>query len=277
MNAGLKSLTALAVTAILGSSVAQAVTVDFGYKVATDGSGKTSQKINASNVVDPATGYYIETFDQATGNPGSVTTYPGVQFLNTDCSINTLGTAGTLTVTGGGFAITKNSVGGVNAAPAGNSSCYGFGPAPGSATTTATARIDYSGDLVPGVKISYLGLYYGSIDSYNNLAFYDEEGLMTGGGGLLNDGVISGIEILTLLGGETGNQVDDRSNVYVNFTFEPDEAFTAFEIRTIGRAVEADNIVTGLTNRRDLPEPGSLAMLGLGLAGLAVARRRKAA
>ncbi len=277
MNAVLKSLTALAVTAILGSSVAQAVTVDFLYNTPTDGSGKTSRFISNTNIVDPATGYFIETFDQKTGNTGSVTSYTGVQFLNTvDCSINTLGSAGTLSVTGGGFAITSGSVSGVNAAPAGDKTCYGFGPQPG-ASLAATAKIDYSLDLDPGVKISYLGLYYGSIDRYNDLAFYDEDGLMTGGGGLLNDGVITGAEILAELGGTAGDQLDDKSNVYVNFTFDLDEAFTAFEIRTNGRAVEIDNIVTGLTSRSDVPEPGSLALLGLGLAGLAVAQRRKAA
>lgn len=95
------------------------------------------------------------------------------------------------------------------------------------------------------------------------------------GTGILSDGIITGSEILASQGGVSGNQTAPGSNVYVNLAFAPGETFTAFEFRTTGVAFELDNIVIGLTSRGTIPEPSSIALLGLGLLGFAAVRRRK--
>jgi hypothetical protein len=279
-----KSLTALSVTvAALASLPAQAVLVTFGGQAATDGSGTTSAYIPASNIASPLTGYFIETFDQVTANPNlpagttAASPQPGIAIeQGQGCSINSYGSV-SISTTGGGFGVRDGSVGGVAATPAGDTTCYGFGPRPGGGTP-ATTKIDYTSFLAngfpPGTAISYLGLYYGSIDNYNNIAFYNGNTLLTGAG-LMSDGVITGQEILTSQGGQSGNQTASGSNVYVNLFFSPGETFTAFEFRTSGVAFELDNIVVGLTSRNDIPEPSSIALLGLGLLGFAAVRRRK--
>lgn len=281
-----RSLAVLAFSAAAVVSLpAQAVLVTFGGQTAADGSGLTSSFLpDNTNVVNPATGYYIETFDAATANQslpaGTTAAVPqtGIAIQQDNgCSINSFGSV-TISTTGGGFGVRKGSVSGVAATPANDTTCFGFGPRENSGTTESTTKIDYTTFLNSvffpvGTAISYLGLYYGSIDNYNNIAFYNGDTLLAGTG-LLSDGILTGAEILAAQGGTSGNQFQTGSNVYVNLEFAPGETFTAFEFRTTGVAFELDNIVVGLTTR-DIPEPSSVALLGLGLLGFAAVRRRK--
>ena len=261
-----KLLLALAMSsAALLSVPAQALVITYGGQTATDGSGLTSAFIPASNT-GLATGWFVETFDPATAYATSGdTTLPANVSIGSGCSLNAAGQV-TITTTGGGLGVQSGS-NSFGAAPAGDGTCYGFGPRPGSGTTKATVKVDYSDILDAGVNITYLGLYYGSIDTYNNINLYGADGLIMR--------TITGKEVLEASGGTSGNQVAPGSNVYVNFAFGPGEGFTAYEFETDGIAFEVDNIAVGLSNRSQVPEPGSLALLGAGLLGFVATRRRK--
>lgn len=243
---------------------AQALTITYGGQAALDGSGLTSSFIPASNT-GLGFGWYIETFDPATANgaPGLTASIPGIS-IGSGCSVNSYGTVG-ITPGGGGFGVQQGSTSS-GAAPAGDSTCFGFGPQTGG-TLPATVKIDYTALLTAGVKVSYLGLYYGSIDTYNDISIYDGESLIR---------TITGTEVLAAGGGTSGNQTAPGSNVYVNFAFAPGEAFTAFEFHTTGVAFEVDNIVVGTTDRtNNVPEPGSVALLSAALLGFVATRRRR--
>ncbi len=280
------------------SMQAGAVTITFGGQTASDGSGLTSSEIDPSNIMNPTSGYFVETFDQSTQNPwladmgltGTTAPNPATGITiqqNSGCSINSFGAVG-MNTTGGGVEILKGSSTKA-AAPAGDSTCYAVGPQTGSSTIGASLLVDYrplmatlaAAGLAPAdAMISYLGLYYGSIDWYNNIEFYTENSLGTldlmTGEGLLADGILDGDEILGLLSGTSGDRSGAGSNVYVNLFFDPDETFAAFKfVNHTHRAFELDNIVVGLDSR-PMPLPAPLALLGLGLIALAFNSRKKA-
>lgn len=165
---------------------------------------------------------YIETFDL----PGSTI---GTTLLTNGGSV-------TIETAGGGFSslneatdlyvksgTTTNNTGSLGirqytdsyaAAPAGDSTNFAFAPAH-SGSLPVSVRVEYATDLATywlGQRISYLGLYYGSIDTYNEIRFYNDgvngSNLLKVGTGtdLLADGVITGTEILALYDGSSGNQ-----------------------------------------------------------------------
>ena len=232
----------LASVLLMSASVTQAVEITYASAVAADGSGKTSLQTN--NV-------FVETFDAPGGGPTMAANMVAIS-----------------TVSGGGLGYGQGHLPGVYAAPANDTTYFAYGPGAGSGASTSEVNFNYTGllnSLGNGATLNYLGLYYGSIDIYNDLIFYNAVGAVIQ--------TVTGASLIAMFNGEPGNQNADSSNIYVNLFFTPEEEFTSFSFRTTAHAFEVDNLVVGY-NVAPVPEPASLALLGLGLAGLGLARRR---
>jgi hypothetical protein len=159
--------------------------------------------------------------------------------------------------------VVNGAVTNVNAAPflSGNNG-DGFGSpnqANGADTTnylttgTGSVTLDFGRDL------TYLGLLWGSVDNYNTLAFYNGATLV---------GSFTGADVLALPNGNQG----PGGSVYVNFN-DLDGVFTKVVLTSSTNAFEIDNVAI---NASAVPDSGAtIALLGLGLVGLAAIRRKR--
>jgi hypothetical protein len=132
--------------------------------------------------------------------------------------------------------------------------------------TYLTVPYNYSAGAVslttPG-SYNYFGLYWGSLDLYNSIHFYD-------GGSLV--GSYSGADIFSLMA--NGGQSSWASNRYVNFLFTEGDLFNRIVLVSTNWAFESDNHAFGNVTT-SVPEPGTLAMFGVGLIGLGMMARRR--
>ncbi|WP_157900092.1 PEP-CTERM sorting domain-containing protein [Rhodoferax koreense] len=221
-----------------------------------DQSGKTSYLLGANNVAAAGSGLFVETFDARNGGGNAQ-----------GCGLDT--PSNLVSIAGGTYGLRTGTVASVAAAPAGDKTCYAFGPTPGGALPDKV-NINYSGLLAtlgPGASLNYFGLYYGSIDTFNDLIFYNASGAVIA--------TVTGSSLINQFKGTSGNQQADSSNIYVNLFFTPAEQFTSFAFSTSGVAFEMDNLAIGYNIARNVPEPASLALTGLALAAVVVTRRRK--
>ena len=104
---------------------------------------------------------------------------------------------------------------------------------------------------------NYYGLYWGSLDTYNSIAFYLDGGLVSS---------FSGADLGPLLA--DGNQGSWTSNRYVNFMFTGGDLFDTVMLTSTNYAFESDNHAYAR-----VPEPPVFVLLGLGLLGLVFTRR----
>ena len=147
-------------------------------------------------------------------------------------------------------------------------------PGRGSANQDNTQYLEVGTTNVntPGITVTlnqlytYFGLYWGSIDNYNYLSFYN--------GSTLVDS-FRGDQITALEPAPAnGDQASKLTNVYVNFHDLP--TFNSFRLTSTSAAFEVDNIAVANTKASDsVPEPATLILFGTGLAGLAGLRLRR--
>lgn len=151
----------------------------------------------------------------------------------------------------GDYKIVSGSASGLYAQPLGINSPYLTVPNPSATTHTAEFGL--------GTTANYFGLFWGSIDDYNNISFYRNN---------IQVANFSGSDIVGQFA--NGSQLNYSANRYINFDFGND-MYDTVRLGSSGFAFESDN--HAYVASAFVPEPVNLVLMGLGVFGLFAARR----
>jgi hypothetical protein len=150
-------------------------------------------------------------------------------------------------------AIVAQSLPSLDAAPDGDTTAFLGVPGPDPSLTSGTETISFN------AQHNYFGLFWGSIDSYNTISFYDDNVLVGSYGGA------------QISNPANGDQSADQTNEYVNFSFTGGDTFDEVVLASDGRSFEVDNLAVN----NSVVEPASVALVGAGLIGLGLTARRR--
>jgi hypothetical protein len=114
-----------------------------------------------------------------------------------------------------------------------------------------------------GIKgsIDYFGLYWGSIDTYNAISFWD---------GSTEVKSYTGWQVASAAAADGIPVHFGSTSLFVNF-FAGGNQWTSIELSSSEPAFESDNHAFG---GDAVPEPGTMALMGIGLLGVALVFRR---
>ncbi len=146
----------------------------------------------------------------------------------------------------------------LDAAPDGDTTPFLGVPGPDPTLASGTETISFN------AFHDYFGLFWGSIDAYNTISFYDNGALVASYGGA------------QITANADGDQSASATNEYVNFAFSGADLFNQVLLSSDGRSFEVDNIAVD-TPAAAVSEPAAVAVLGSGLAllGLGAWRRQR--
>jgi hypothetical protein len=193
-----------------------------------------SPTVLGAGITTNALGLPTETFDNLSVGPVSNNGFGHGDFVDLDLGA---------TFTGSGNAGIVNGSSAVTAAPF-------VGPLPGHADTTNYLSIGANGSetISFAAEQNVFGLYWGSVDSYNTITFYDGAELVAS---------YTGADVSPLF--PNGNQGSFSSNAYVEFSDLP--TFNTVVLASSGNAFEIDNISAGFfSHQLDSPITGTLTV-----------------
>jgi hypothetical protein len=164
----------------------------------------------------------------------------------------------------GNGAIVSGSASGLYAAPY-NSSLMAGPDATNYYTVPVNAESLSTTVNFNGAAYNYLGLFWGSVDTYNQIEFLNN-------GTVVTDGTWTGQQVLSP-SEANGNQTAPATNLYVNFYNVPD--FDSVRFTSFSGAGGSSPYAFEFDNLAVIPAPGAVLLVSIGASIVGAMRRRR--